>query len=48
LVSVILGEEHRLRVAENRVLRIIFGSKKEEVTWDWRSFIAYCHKILFE
>jgi hypothetical protein len=25
-------EEHRLRVFENRVLRRIFGSKREEVT----------------
>jgi hypothetical protein len=30
--SVILREEHRLRVFENRVLRRIFGSKKDEVT----------------
>jgi hypothetical protein len=27
-----LREEHRLRVFENRVLRRIFGPKKEEVT----------------
>jgi hypothetical protein len=27
-----LREEHRLRVSENRVLRIIFGPKKDEVT----------------
>jgi hypothetical protein len=26
-----LREEHRLRVSENRVLRIIFGPKREEV-----------------
>jgi hypothetical protein len=25
-----LGEEHRLRVSENRVLRKIFGPKREE------------------
>jgi hypothetical protein len=25
-----LGEEHRLRVFENRLLRRIFGAKKEE------------------
>jgi hypothetical protein len=30
-----LREEHRLRVLENRVLRI-FGPKKDEVTGDWR------------
>jgi hypothetical protein len=31
-----LGEECRLRVTENRVLRRIFGSRVEEVTADWR------------
>jgi hypothetical protein len=30
-----LREEHRLRVFENRVLRI-FGPKRDEVTRDWR------------
>jgi glutamate synthase domain-containing protein 2 len=34
--SSILGEEHRLRVYENRVLRRIFGLKREEVAGDWR------------
>ena len=28
--------EHRLRVFENRVLRKIFGSKRDEVTGKWR------------
>jgi hypothetical protein len=31
-----LREEHRLRVFENRVLRRIFGSKRGEVTGEWR------------
>jgi hypothetical protein len=31
-----LGEEHRLRVFENRLLRKIFGPKKDEITRDWR------------
>jgi hypothetical protein len=31
-----LREEHRLRVSENRVLRRIFGPKKDEVTGEWR------------
>jgi hypothetical protein len=35
-VSLTLREEHRLTVSENRVLRGIFGSKREEVTGDWR------------
>jgi hypothetical protein len=34
--SLTLREEHRLRVFENRVLRIIFGPKRYEVTGDWR------------
>jgi hypothetical protein len=29
-------EEHGLRVFENRVLRRIFGPKRDEVTGDWR------------
>ena len=29
-------EEHRLQVFENRVLRKIFGSKRDEVTGEWR------------
>jgi hypothetical protein len=29
-------EEHRLRVFENRVLRKIFGPKRDEVTGEWR------------
>jgi hypothetical protein len=35
--SLTLREEHRLRVFENRVLRRIFGPKKDEVTEKWRS-----------
>jgi len=31
-----LREEHRLRVFENRVLRGIFGPKRDEVTQEWR------------
>ena len=31
-----LREEHRLTVFENRVLRKIFGPKKDEVTGEWR------------
>jgi hypothetical protein len=34
--SVKLREEHRLMVFENRVLRRIFGPKKDEVTGEWR------------
>jgi hypothetical protein len=31
-----LREEHRLRVFENRVLRRIFGPKRDDVTGSWR------------
>jgi len=34
--SLIMREEHRLRVFENRVLRRIFGPKRDEVTGEWR------------
>ena len=30
-------EERRLRVFENRVLRRVFGSKRGEVTAEWRN-----------
>jgi hypothetical protein len=36
LVSNTLSEEHRLRVCENRVLRRIFGPRRDVVTGDWR------------
>jgi hypothetical protein len=35
--SLTLREEHRLRVFENRVLRRIFGPKREEVIREWRT-----------
>jgi hypothetical protein len=35
-LSLTLKEEHRLRVFENRVLRRIFGPKRDGVTGDWR------------
>ncbi|KAJ4433916.1 hypothetical protein ANN_16230 [Periplaneta americana] len=31
-----LREEHRLRVFENKVIRKIFGAKRDEVTGEWR------------
>jgi hypothetical protein len=34
--SLTLREEHRLRVFERRVLRRIYGPKRDEVTGDWR------------
>jgi len=34
--SLTLREEHKLRMFENRVLRKMFGSKKDKVTGEWR------------
>jgi hypothetical protein len=34
--SLALREEHRLRVFENRVVRRIFGPKRDEVMGEWR------------
>ena len=34
--SLVLREERRLRVFENRVLRNIFGHKSDKVTGEWR------------
>jgi hypothetical protein len=31
-----LRDERRLRVFENRVLRKVFGPKRDEVTGEWR------------
>jgi hypothetical protein len=31
-----LREERRLRVSENRVLKRIFGPKRDKVTGEWR------------
>jgi len=35
--SLTLREERRLRVFENRVLRKVFGPKRDEVTGEWRN-----------
>ena len=34
--SLTLREERRLRVFGNRVLRRMFGPKRDEVIWEWR------------
>ena len=31
-----MREEHRLGVFENKVLRKVFGAKKDEITGEWR------------
>jgi len=52
-----LREERRLRVFDNRLLRRIFGPKRDEVTRKWRKLnieevsdfvISTLHHILFE
>jgi hypothetical protein len=51
--SLTLKEEHRLRVFENRVLRRLFGSKRDVVTREWRKLhneeliICILHPIFF-
>jgi hypothetical protein len=32
-------DKHKLRVPENRVLRRIFGPKRDEVTGEWRKLL---------
>jgi len=34
--SVMLREEHRLRMSGNRVLRKVFGPKRDEVVGGWK------------
>jgi hypothetical protein len=43
--SVTLREEHRLRVFGNRVLRGIFGPKRDEVRGEWSFIICTHHQI---
>jgi hypothetical protein len=34
-----IWEEHKLRVFESRVLRKVFGLKRDEVTEDWNIYV---------
>jgi hypothetical protein len=43
--SLTLREEHRLRVFENRVLRRIFGPKRDEVRVWWRELHEKLHNV---
>jgi len=51
--SLTLTEKRSLRVSENRVLRRIFGPKRDEVTWYgenyimWSLMICTAHQIFF-
>jgi len=44
--SLTLREERRLRVFEQRVLRRIFGPKRDEVTGEWRKLYDEEHNDL--
>jgi len=37
--SLTLRKKRRLRVFENRVLKRIFGSKRDNVTGEWRKYV---------
>ena len=39
-LSLTAGEERKLRVFENMVLRRIFGPRRDEVTGEWRNYIT--------
>jgi hypothetical protein len=43
--SLMLREEHRLRVFENRALRRIYGPKRDEVTGGWRKLHEELHGL---
>jgi len=50
--SLKLRSERKVRVFENRVLRGVFGSKRDEVKGEWRKFRnelndLQCHQIIF-
>ena len=53
VVSLTLREERRLRVFENRVLRRIFGPKRDEITGNGETYIMRSlmifipHPVLF-
>jgi hypothetical protein len=46
-LSLTLKEELRLRVFENRVLRRIFGAKRDEVTGEWRKLHIEEHNNMY-
>jgi len=45
--SVTMREQHRLRVFENRVLREVFGAKRDEVTGSGENYIMRNFMVCF-
>jgi hypothetical protein len=45
-LSLTLREEYRLRLFENRVLRRIFGPKRDEMTEGWRKLHNELHLLV--
>jgi hypothetical protein len=45
--SLTLREENRLRLFENRVLRRIFGTMRDEVTGEWRKLLNEEFDVLY-
>jgi hypothetical protein len=43
--SLTVREERTLRVSENRVLRVVFGPKREEVAGGWRRLHNELHNL---
>jgi hypothetical protein len=43
--SLTFRDEHRLRVFEKKVLRKIFGRKRDEVTGEWRKLHEDLHDL---
>jgi hypothetical protein len=43
--SLTLREENRLRMYENRVLRKVFGTKRDKVTGCWRKLHKALHNL---
>jgi hypothetical protein len=45
--SFTLRHERRMRVIGNRMLRRIFGPKRDELTWEWRTLHNEEHNNLY-
>jgi hypothetical protein len=45
--SLTVREEHRLRIFENRMLKRIFGPKRNEIIGGWRKLLSEEHHELY-